>query len=93
MSNITFKAASYYGGPIREISEAVANYVDGAISGRDTGNDIERLWSKAEMTSEAFATLVEILTDKGILDLSDILKITWGRHIREEEADHALVRP
>lgn len=71
--------------------DPVADYVAGNLSARGHGNELDFAERNIDLTKEALGRLVEILADKGILDIDEVLKICAEPDEEDEEADHHLL--
>jgi hypothetical protein len=92
-TEIKFTYQYGYGMPKREEQEGVESYVANCLECRDEGNDLTRASREASNARYALGRLVEVLTEKGILNLEDILRITESKQYEHEEGYQLLVNP
>lgn len=97
MSKITFTAIDMTGSARKGYiyrrdphRMTVEDYVLASLAYDCYGNDLQRAEGNAQLTREAFARLLEVLADRGVLSVSDILTVLSTQGY-EEERDHALI--
>lgn len=89
-SGITFTAK---GSTQREtITESVEEYVWRAIVNEGGGRRSDLTERNASSALSAVARLTQILVDKGVLDVNDVLQIAHNQAFAEE-AEHKLADP
>lgn len=56
-------------------TSSVSTYVDNSMENRLCEGELESVRGRCNKVSHSFGTLIEILADKGILDVNDVIKI------------------